>query len=274
MGKLPVGVQVYSVREDAEKDFLGTVKKLKALGYDFVELAGLYGRTPQEIRAALDEAGISALSAHVPFAELTEDTEGTVAAYDTIGCKYIAIPYLEEEFRPGNPGFDKVMEAIPKIGAACNARGITLLYHNHDFEFAKMPDGRYALDYMYETIPADILQSEIDTCWVNISGVEPWNYVRKYTGRAPIVHLKDFFKEGEASNMYELIGILSGADDAPKGKFEFRPVGYGMQSIPDILAAAVDAGTKYLVVEQDMSVGRTPMEAVEMSRNYLKTLGF
>lgn len=273
MKKLPVGLQIYSVREDAEKDFKGTIQKVKEIGYEFAELAGLYGLTAQEVRAVLDEAGLPAVSAHVPLDLLMADLEKTINDYVTIGVKFIAIPHLDEDLRPGTPGFDKVMAMIPVIGKACNEKGVTLIYHNHDFEFVRMPDGRYGIDYMYETIDKSLLQSELDCCWVKVSGEDPAAYIRKYAGRCPVVHLKDFYKEGQVADMYQLIGTEAKEKKESTGKFEFRPVGYGMQSVPDLLEAAVDSGAQYLVVEQDSSVGRTSFEAVAMSRNYLKTLG-
>jgi Sugar phosphate isomerases/epimerases len=274
MKTLPVAVQVYSVRDDAEKDFKGTMQKLKDMGYDGVELAGLYSLSPEEIKAVLDELQLPAISAHVPFQELTADLEGTIAAYKTIGVKYIAIPYLSEEDRPGAPKFEENLVKIAEICKAGKAAGIQVLYHNHDFEFIKIEDGRYALDYMYDTIPADLLQTEIDTCWVNVSGENPADYVRKYTNRAPIVHLKDFIKEGAPANMYELIGTEVEKAEETAGKFEFRPVGSGMQDFPSILAASIDAGSEWVVVEQDQSYGMTPLESVKSSREYLKTLGW
>ena len=154
MKTLPVAVQVYSVREDAEKDFAGTMKKIKEIGYDGVELAGLYGLEPAAIKAAIEDAGLVALSAHVPFQELVADMEGTIQKYVEIGMKYIAIPYLMEEDRPGTPKFEGNVKLFEEIAKACKAKGSQLLYHNHDFEFQKMADGRYALDYIYDTTPA------------------------------------------------------------------------------------------------------------------------
>ena len=166
MKTLPVAVQVYSVRDDAERDFKGTMQKIKDMGYDGVELAGLYGMKPAEVKAILEEVGLVPLSAHVPFQELEADIEGTVAQYKEIGMQYIAIPYLMEEDRPGTEKFLKNIETFKKIGEACKKVGITLLYHNHDFEFVKMPNGPYALDYIYTEIPADLLQTELDICGV------------------------------------------------------------------------------------------------------------
>lgn len=166
LSKLPIAVQVYSVRDDAAADFKGTLQKLKDMGYDGVELAGLYGMTAAEVRAALDEVGIPAISAHVPYAELVADPEGTIAAYKEIGVQYIAFPYLGDEDRPGAPAFEETLKNMRHICEVGKEMGIPFLYHNHDFEFIKMENGQYGLDYMYDTIPADLLQTELDTCWV------------------------------------------------------------------------------------------------------------
>ncbi len=273
MKTLPVAVQVYSVREDAEKDFAGTMKKIKEIGYDGVELAGMYGLSPAQIKAAIQEAGLEAVSAHVPFQELVADMEGVVSQYQEIGVKYIAIPYLMEEDRPGGEKFGRNVELFEEIAKVCKAHGIQTLYHNHDFEFMKMPDGRYALDYIYDTIPEELLQTEIDTCWVNVAGENPAEYIKKYTGRSPVVHLKDFYNEGKPGNMYQLIGTQVEEQES-HGVFEFRPVGSGMQDFPSILEASVEAGAHWVVVEQDQSIGRSPMEAITMSREYLKGLGW
>jgi len=268
MTNLPIGVQVYSVRDYAEKDFRGTMQALKDMGYDFVELAGLYNYSADEIRQILDEVGIPAVSAHVPYVELLADPAGTIAKYQKIGVKFIAFPYLNDDVRHGTPAFPQTLENMRKICEVAKEMGMTMLYHNHDFEFIKMEDGKYAFDYMYEAIPADLLQTEIDTCWVNVAGENPSEYIRKYAGRCPVVHLKDFYKEGKAEGMYELIGVEK--KEESKGVFEFRPVGYGLQDIPSIVKASEESGAGYLVVEQDRSIGRTSLEAVELSIKYLK----
>jgi sugar phosphate isomerase/epimerase len=270
---LPVAVQVYSVRDAAAADFRGTMQKLKAMGYDGVELAGLYGNPVADIKNILEETGLPAISAHVPLQEMQEDIDKVIATYKSMGCRYIAVPYLMEGSRPGDDAFADILEDIIRFGEACTAQGLTLLYHNHDFEFIVLPDGSFALDDLYaKTTPAQ-LQAEPDTCWIKVAGQDPAAYIRQYTGRVPVVHLKDFYKVGQGGKMYELIGIET-AEKKAEGHFEFRPVGHGLQDFPPILAASVDAGASWVVVEQDESVGRTPLEAVAMSRQYLKSLGW
>ena len=115
--------------------------------------------------------------------------------------------------------------------------------------------------------------TEIDTCWANVGGVDPAKYILKYTDRAPIVHLKDL-SGVPAGRLYALIG-LDEDKEVEASTFELRPVGYGRQDMPNILDASVKAGAKWVVVEQDNpSMGKTPLECAEMSRNYLKTLGW
>ena len=269
--KFPIAVQVYSVRNEASKDLRGTLEQIKKMGYDGVEFAGLYGYTAKEVKAMCEEIGLNPISAHVPYVDMVKDPEGVLGTYAEIGCKYVAIPYLTEEYRPGTDKFPEVIENAKMLGEVANKLGMTLLYHNHDFEFVKL-DGKYALDILYEEVPASLLQTELDTCWVNVGGEVPASYVRKYSGRAPVVHLKDFFGE-KSENMYELIGIASKAPVRPNG-FELRPLGCGVQNFPEILQACEDAGAQWVIVEQDNpSMGLTPMECIEKGINYLKSIG-
>lgn len=269
---LSVAVQFYSVRDFSEKDFRGTLQKIKDMGYEGVEFAGLYDNTPEAIKAMCEEIGLTPVSAHVPFADMRKDCDKVLSDYATIGCKYIVIPYLNSADRPGSEGWEKTIADAAAIGKAAKAKGLQLLYHNHDFEFMKL-DGKYALDILYDSVPAEYLATEIDTCWVNVGGENPAEYVKKYTGRAPVVHLKDFFGE-KSDDMYELIGIDRKVPTRPSG-FEFRPVGSGLQDFPSIIAAAKEAGAEWIVVEQDKpSMGLTSLECVEKSRKYLKSIGY
>ena len=268
---LPVAVQLYTVRESMSEDMRGTLETVKSLGYEGVEFAGLFGKTGEEVKAMCEEIGLIPLSAHVPYVDMVEDIS-ILETYKTIGCKYVVVPYLKEEHRPGTEAFAEVIENIKKIGAAANALGMTLLYHNHDFEFIKL-GGKYALDVLYEEVSADLLQTELDCCWVNVGGEVPADYIRKYAGRCPVVHLKDFYGE-KSEDMYELIGLEATAPKRP-GNFEFRPVGSGVQDFPAILKASEESGATWVVVEPDKAtMGLTPIESIAKSREYLRTLGY
>jgi len=272
MQSLPIAAQIYTVRDEAEKDFLAVLKEIKGMGYDGVELAGLYHYTPGEVKAMLSEAGLIAISAHVPIQAWMEDPEKTTDAYHTIGCPYVAIPYLMEDQRPGTEGFQEILDLIHKIGRLCADRNMILLYHNHDFEFLTLPNGRYALDELYASVPAELLQTQIDTCWVSVAGVDPAAYIRKYKGRSPIVHLKDYVGS-KAENMYDLIGQTPNADKE-SSRFQFRAVGDGCQNWSEILQASLDAGAKWVVVEQDLHETYTPMEDLRRSREFLRSLSW
>ena len=270
---LPIALQLYSVRHEMKADLPATLTKVKEMGYDGVEFAGLFDRSPAEIKALCEEIGLVPISAHVPIADMLADAEATFQKYAAIGVRFVAIPSLPEEYRPAHEKFDEVLEKIKEFGAVAKKHGIQLLYHNHDFEFVKM-DGTYGLDKIYETVSADLLKTQLDTCWVNVGGENPADFVRKYAGRAPVVHLKDFFGE-KAENMYELIGEKTvAAPKRPEG-FEFRPVGYGKQDFPAILAAAKDAGAEWVVVEQDSpSMGLDELGCAAKSIAYLKSFNW
>ena len=266
---LPVGLQLYSVRDFLQNDLEGTLKKVKDMGYDYVEPAGLYSYTAADFKAALDEAGLTAICAHVPYAQMVADLDKVISDYKTLGVKYLAVPYLGENDRAGGTYYHITLKNIAYFAKKFMENGITLLYHNHDFEFLKLANGKYALDDMYDSIPE--LQTELDCCWVKVAGEDPAAYIRKYANRCPVVHLKDFTGV-KSANMYNLIGLKESAKVS--SAFAFRPVGYGRQDIPTIITAAIESGAEYLVVEQDNPGEQTSLEAVEMSRNYLKTLGF
>ena len=270
MKKFSLALQLYSVRDEMEADFEGTLKKVKELGYEGVEFAGLFGKSAAEVKKMCKEIGLVPISAHVPFVDMVADPS-VLEIYKEIGCEFVVIPYLTEEYRPGAEKFGEVIEGAKMLGKKANELGMKLCYHNHDFEFVKL-DGEYALDILYKEVPAELLQPQIDTCWVNIGGENPAEYIRKYSGRISMVHLKDFVGE-KAENMYALIGIDEDETKDASGKFELRPVGSGVQDFPAILAASDEAGARWMVVEQDNpSMNKTPIECAKMSIDYLNSL--
>lgn len=268
---ISVALQLYSIRSIAQVDFKAALKAAKDMGYDAVEFAGLYGNSAKDVKQMCEDLGITPISAHVPYRDMLANPD-LLADYAALGCNFVAIPYLSEEDRPGTEGFAAVIENAKMLGRRAKELGMRLLYHNHDFEFVKI-DGKYALDILYDEVPAEYLATELDTCWVRVGGEDPVKYVDKYAGRAPIVHLKDYVG-GKTDSMYELIGIDKKAN-ADEKKFEFRPVGSGVQDFPSILAASKRAGAEWVVVEQDKpSEGMTDVECAAQSRAYLKSLGY
>ena len=274
----PVAVQVYGLRdllENTPQNFKSVMQQVKDLGYDGVELAGTYGLEPAFIKSTLAEVGLVPISAHVAFDEMMKNLDGVIADYSTIGVKFLVMPYMAEEYRPANPeGFKKFLPMLNEVGAKIHAAGMTFLYHNHDFEFVKLADGTWGYDAMFDAIPHDNLMSELDTCWCDVATGEAPAFVRKYTDRIPVVHLKDYIKRGEVKNMYKLIGIETEESEGDTGYFGFRPVGFGQMIWEPVLEAALDAKAQWVVVEQDEHYELDPMECARRSREYLKILGW
>ena len=168
MKKWPIALQVYSIRDDAQNDFLGSMKKVKEMGYDGVELAGTYGMTAVQAKEILDQVGLQWMSSHVGL-ELLED-DAALDDFAAAGLKYVSIPWMvgpktKEEL-------DAAIVRIRNIALRCKERGMQLLYHNHDFEFEKI-GGEYILDAYYSQISEDLLKTELDMCWVNVGGEKP-----------------------------------------------------------------------------------------------------
>ncbi|HAN95899.1 MAG TPA: sugar phosphate isomerase/epimerase, partial [Firmicutes bacterium] len=126
MSKLPVGIQVYSLRdllEGTPENFKPVMEKLKAMGYAGVELAGLYGLEPAYVRDVLGQVGLVPVSAHVPFADLLGDLDRVISDYKTVGVEYIAVPYLDQELRPLGPRYGEALAEIKRIGQALRQNG-------------------------------------------------------------------------------------------------------------------------------------------------------
>jgi sugar phosphate isomerase/epimerase len=250
MKKPFTALQLYTVRDFTAQDTEGTLRKVKEMGYDYVELAGMYGLKAWELRKKLDDIGLNAISAHVQFKSLEENMAGTIADYKALGCKYIVIPMLAEELLPGGTGCAK--QTLENFCTQCKKAGIIPAYHNHAFEFKKLPCGTFKLDKFFEDLPE--MYAQLDTGWIKAAGQSPEAYIKKYSGRCPVIHIKDTIEVDEG--------------------FEDRPTGKGSQNIPSTIEAALAAGAAGFVVELDKAVGLTSLEAAKESRSYLSSLGY
>lgn len=277
--KLPIAVQLYSVRGELEKDFYGTLKAVKDMGYTGVEFYGeYYGNTPLQVKKWCTELGLVPMSNHIPFQEMMDDFDKVVADNTIIGVQYLVFPYMDEASRPGMDmeQFKKTVAQIGECGAKARAAGFQLLYHNHDFEFVPMEDGSMAYDYIFGSNQPGVVQNEFDVCWVDYSGNDVVGYLQKYAGSIPVVHLKNYQVEGKLSTApYALIGVNT--DNSMKdegGWFEYRPLGEGQLDMVEIIKAAIAGDANWLCVEQDEpSQGRSPLGGIQKSAEYLKTLG-
>ena len=276
--KLPIGVQLYSVRTDLEQDFYGTLKKVREMGYAGVEFYGeYYGNSVVQVKTWCTELGLIPFSNHVPFQQMIDDVDKVIAENTILGVQYIVFPYMDEASRPGvDPvQFKKTVQKLGEIGAKVKAAGFQLLYHNHDFEFVTMEDGTVGYDNIFSANDRSNLQNELDVAWAHYAGCDPAEVLIKYSGNVPVVHVKDYYLEGKLSKApYALIGIST--DNTMKdegGWFEYRPLGDGLVDIPAVIRAAIAAGSQWLCVEQDEpNKGLTRLEGVAKSVQYLKGL--
>ncbi|MBI5095660.1 MAG: sugar phosphate isomerase/epimerase [Candidatus Hydrogenedentes bacterium] len=236
MGKLPFAIQLYTVRDYMDKDAPETLKRVKAAGYDYVELAGLAGRTAPEFKKLVTDAGLTAISAHVSVEELWKDTAPTVAMLNEFGIKYAAISWNAKD----KAGWLANAKVLDSIGGKLHAAGVQFCYHNHAHEFEKF-DGVYALDLLYQNTKPENLAAQIDVYWVKYGNEDPVAYIKKYAGRCPLLHIKDMAK-GESRT--------------------FSEVGCGIIDMPAVIAAGKAAGTKWFIVEQDTC----PVDSLESAR--------
>lgn len=238
---MKLSVQLYTLRDPLGDDFEGTLAAVKEIGLDYVELAGDQGHSAQEWRATLDKLGLTASGAHIGVSLLEEDLDKVIADAKTIGFKYVIVPWVgEDDYSAGWAAFGQRLEPLGKKLAEA---GLVLCYHNHDFEY-KNGDG---MTELYGSVAPSVLQAEIDAAWVKIGGYDPVATVTGLKGRMPLVHLKDY-----------------DPDKTPR----WVPAGSGVMPMPELIAAAKEAGAEFGVIELDESPG-APLDAVRESFGYL-----
>lgn len=253
MKQLLIGLQLFSVYDDVKKDFQGTLRQIKEMGYDAVELVGLHGHTPEEIKACCQELSLIPISAHVSVKELSDDPIAAVANYAKVGCRHVVFPWADPPYMPGGDRYQEFLSLVHTLAAESQKYGITISYHNHKEEIISH-EGECLLDRLMTDTSVDVLQTELDTLWVLCAGEDPASFLRRYSGRAPLVHFKDY--NGEK-------------DDA----FEFRPIGSGVQNIEELVAVTKEVGAEAIIVEQDKpSSGMTALACAEQSVRYLRSL--
>lgn len=268
MKKFNVGLQLYSVRKAMANDFEGTLKAVSEIGYKYVEFAGYFGKSADEINALLKKYGLVCESVHQTLTiNDAEKARAEVEFLKAIGVKYVFIPWYEKTKLAGTDAWAETLANFKKMAKLLSENGMTLGYHNHDFEFERY-DGKFLHDHIFDEIGRENIIPELDTCWVRYAGLDPAAKIREFSGYVPVVHLKDFTCKKLASGpVYDLIGAESVLKE--DNGFRFRPVGQGMQSFDEILAACEASGTHTLVVEQDDSYEEGELSAVKASYEFL-----
>ncbi len=238
-----VALELYTVRDETARDFVGTIRRVAAMGYQAVEFAGYGGLSAAEMRQLLAETGLKVAATHVGLAALEQDSAKEIAYCQEIGCSYLVMPWLAPDLR--TPEF--IRSLAPRMnawGQQCRAAGITFGYHNHDFEF-KQHEGKYLLDHLLDETDPNLVSLELDVYWVAYAGVDPSDYLRKHAGRVPIVHLKDM---------------------APDRTF--TEVGDGTLGLEQVTRVAKESGTRWFIVENDAP----KMPSLESAQRSLENL--
>ena len=273
MKRFNVGIQLYGVKEAMKEDFEGTLRAIKEMGYDYVEFAGYHGRSADEVKAILDELSLKCVSVHQGLDIYDDDPMAAIEYLKTIGVKYSIIPWYKKDFLAGTPDWDNTVSRFNKVARLLADNGMMLGYHNHDFEF-ETHEGKYLHDYIFDAVPNELITPEFDTCWVHYAGIDPSDKIREFSGRVPVVHLKDFdCKRLAGGPTYDLIDAAGNPIKTTRedNGFVFRPLGMGRQNFAEILSACEECGTETLIVEQDKVYdGMSELEAARISREYLK----
>lgn len=195
------GIQLYTVRSLLQQDVKGTLQLLAGLGYKQLEFAGLFGRPPAQVASWLTELGLSAPAGHVMLQPLLHDTNRVLDDALTLGHRYLVMPYLTETERSnGLAGYQKLAQQLNKVGDRCQVAGITLAYHNHDFEFALIDHTR-PYDILLSQTEAKLVKMEIDFYWAAKMQVDVAALFQRYPGRFPLWHLKDMAADGNFADL-------------------------------------------------------------------------
>lgn len=249
MARLPIGLQLYSVRHECEQDLPGTLKAVAAMGYEGVEFAGYYGRTAAELRQMLDDLSLRCCGTHAKFPTLLgEELERTVEFNQTLGNKYLIAPSMPEERRASRQAWLETAHLFAELAERVRPHGMQVGYHNHAIEFQPL-DGELPWDTFFANTPPDVVM-QVDIGNALHGGGDPVPYIARYPGRAQTVHLKEY----SAANDKALIG---------EGDVNW-------QQVFDLCEGV--GKTEWYIVEQE-SYAYPPLECVDRCLQNLKSMG-
>jgi len=264
----PIGLQLYSVRDLMKADVPGTLAKVAAIGFKEVEFAGLFGQNPKDVRAMLDKNGLSAPASHVDMNTIDTKLPETIETASTLGHKFLIVPYVDEPTRKQPDVWKRLADLLNRAGAQTQKAGIEMAYHQHSFEFVPSSPlgGKLPYDYLLENTDPKLVKMELDICWTVAAEQDPVAYFKKYPGRFPLMHVKDWLKNGKPGAPYA--GALG-----PDTKFtgEMANVGQGSIDWKRVLGASDAGGVKHYIVEHD---NPKSIDDLAGSYQYLRKLSF
>jgi sugar phosphate isomerase/epimerase len=267
---LPLGLQLYSVREQLATDYLGTLKQLSALGYREVEAAGFFGHSPTEVKQAMTAANLSLVSAHFSAADLARSFEETLAVCSALGLQYLicSFPQIKDPSRLKNLSYENQVNSFTlddyrwnadrfnTWGAKVKSAGIQFGYHNHTMEFAPQA-GIVPLDELLRLTNPSLVTLELDCGWVTVGGADPVTYLKRYPTRISMLHVKDF---------KPATGPVTASSPPPAAE-----LGRGTSDYHRIFAAASRANIRHAFVEQE-AFDMPPFEALRIDAEYMQHL--
>jgi sugar phosphate isomerase/epimerase len=256
-----LGVQLYTVRGVLPQKPQETLSAIRAIGYQEVEAtyAGL-----DDLWPVLQKSGLKPVSIHLDSKSVTQGNPDDLSRiFDQLkkrGFTYAVMPYVPEPERGGIDVIKALAEKFNRAAEKCHAAGMSFCYHNHAFEFAT-EKGATLFQVMLDNTDKKLVAFELDLFWVSVAGLDPAEFLKKLSGRVPLVHLKD--KAEGTAVMYK--------ESVPRTAF--KEVGSGVMDWPKVLRAAAAAKVAHYIVEQDQTPG-DPVESLRQSFGYLSKLNF
>jgi sugar phosphate isomerase/epimerase len=257
---MPIGLQLYTVRDHMEKDVEGTLERVAEIGYREVELGdpNYYGKKPAELRRILTGHGLRAISTHYEEFQLKSDLGKHIASAKECGITYIGLASLDEPDRKTLEAVKRAAEWFNQIGKSVSEAGCRFFYHGHNFDYANV-EGAVIYDELIRRTDPKLANFQLDCFWCVHAGKDPVDYFHRFPGRFPQLHIKDL-KPGYPPT--------TGEDSRPGA---FTEVGQGVIDWKKIFKAAREGGMKHFYVEQD-ECDRDSLESAKISYTYLHNL--
>ncbi len=257
--KGPLGIQLYSLRDEFKKDVPATLAKVHGFGFHDVELAGTYGKSPDEFNALLKANHLTAVAGHFSFERFRDDPEGVAKEAKALKLQWAGTAWVPHKDAVTEQWVRDTAKVFNNAGEVLAKHGIKFYYHNHGYEFVKTMDGTLFDLLVNETKPG-VVYFEMDVMWTVFPGQDPVKLMEKHAGRWALMHIKDL-KKGVPT------GSLSGGTDNKNGVV----IGTGQTDWPALLKASQKAGVKHYFIE-DESPG--VLEQIPQSLKYLEQIKF